>query len=170
MQVFVSSTGSDSPDSLLQNSTLAQQRAPSYAALVKSPAVIEAVKQRLRSTERPEAIAKRIQASNPLQTGLIDIEVHDRTARRAYNLAAAIGQDFGGVLAGIEAPAVGHDSPVKVTMVNPPEFPSQPDWLPLAWKLALGLLLGLAVGMAAAVLREQVDTRVKNPEQVRAKL
>ena len=59
---------------------------PSYVSLVNSPLVLNPVVQRLGLRESSGVIAQRIQASNPLETALIDISVRDRSPQRAYDL------------------------------------------------------------------------------------
>jgi capsular exopolysaccharide synthesis family protein len=168
-RLFVSSNGSDSTDSLLQNSNLVLSRVPSYVTLVTSPLVVNQVVRRLGLTESPDAVAQRIQATNPLQTALIDITVQDTTARGAYDLAVAIGEVSTSVVQSIETSATGF-VPVKVTVISRPELPTHPDLAAPAWRLGLGLLLGLGLGTALAVGRELFDTRLKDPELLRTGL
>ena len=168
-RMFVSSNGSDSTDSLLQNSNLVLDRVPSYVSLVDSPLVVNQVVQRLGLTESPENVARRIEATNPLQTALIEITVRDTTAQGAYDLAVAIAETVMSVVQGIETSATGF-VPVKVTVVSQPEMPERPDLAGPAWRIGLGLLLGFAIGAAVAIGREVLDTRLKDPEQLRAKL
>jgi succinoglycan biosynthesis transport protein ExoP len=168
-RLFVSSNGSDSTDSLLQNSNLVLTRVPSYVTLVNSPLVVNKVVERLGLNESPESVAQRIQATNPLQTALIEITVRDTTARGAYNLAASIAEVVISVVQSIETSSTGF-VPVKLVVVSRPDLPTHPDLAAPAWRLGLGLLLGLAVGAAVAVGRELVDSRLKDPEDLRTKL
>jgi capsular exopolysaccharide synthesis family protein len=168
IRLFVSSNGSDSTDSLLQNSNLVLERVPSYVTLVNSPLVVDKVVKRLRLTESPDSVARRITATNPLQTALIEITVQDTTAQGAYNLALALGDTVTEVVQGIETSATGF-APVKVTTVSQPEMPGRALAGPI-WRLGLGLLLGLILGAALAIGRELLDTRLKDPEQLRTKL
>lgn len=168
-RLFVSSNGSDSTDSLLQNSNLVLDRVPSYVTLVNSPLVVNRVVERLRLTESPDSVARRIEATNPLQTALIEITVQDRTARGAYDLAMSIAEVVTSVVQGIETSSTGF-APVKVTVVSQPEVPARPDLDAPAWRLGVGLLLGLVLGTVLAVARELFDTRLKDPEDLRTKL
>jgi capsular polysaccharide biosynthesis protein/Mrp family chromosome partitioning ATPase len=168
-RLFVSSNGSDSTDSLLQNSNLVLDRVPSYATLVNSPLVLTQVAQRLGRTESVEAMAGRIQATNPLQTALIEITVRDTTPRRAYELATAVSAVMTSVVPRLESSAGGF-APIKITIVSQAEFPARADLSPAGSRLALGILLGLLLGTAIAIGRELVDARLEDPEQLRAKL
>jgi polysaccharide biosynthesis transport protein len=164
-QLFVSSNGAGA--NALQNSNLALARVPSYVALVNSPLVTEKVVTRLGLHESAGSIGSRVEASSPLQTAIIDVRVRDADARTAHDIAEAIGQEFGAVVEGLETPA-GGQSPVKVTVVRPPTLPAY-DWTPTALLLLLGLVLGLILGGSAAAIRELLDTRLKDVEQLRTK-
>ncbi|HEX8626613.1 MAG TPA: Wzz/FepE/Etk N-terminal domain-containing protein [Catenuloplanes sp.] len=168
-QLFVSSTGTESGATSLQDNSLAQQRVPSYAALVSSPIVADAVVKQLRLPQSAAAVAQRIEASSPLDVAVIDVTVHDSTARGAYDIATAVGAVFGTVVGRIEAAPTGA-SPIKVTVVRPPVQPVQPTGTGALPKLLLALLLGLNLGAVAAVVRDRTDTRVKDPEDLRTNL
>jgi len=168
-RLFVSSNGSDSTDTLLQNSNLVMNRVPSYASMVNSPLVLSQVAQRLGRTESVQSMAGRIEATNPLQTALIDITVRDTTAHRAYELAAAVAAAVMSVVPRLETAATGF-VPIKITLVSQPELPARADLGPAASRLALGVLLGLLLGTVIAVGGELLNARLQDPEQLRAKL
>nr|WP_296065429.1 polysaccharide biosynthesis tyrosine autokinase [uncultured Actinoplanes sp.] len=168
-RLFVSSNGSDSTDTLLQNSNLVLDRVPSYASMVNSPLVLSQVAQRLGRTEPVQSMAGRITATNPLQTALIDITVRDTTARRAYELAAAVSAAVMSVVPRLETAATGF-VPIKITLVSQPEMPARADLGPAASRLALGILLGLLLGTVIVVGGELLNARLEDPEQLRTKL
>lgn len=168
-RLFVSSSGSDSTETLLQNSNLALDRVPSYATLVNSPLVLGEVAQRLGRTDPLESMTGRIEATNPLQTAVIEITVRDTTARRAYELAGAVSAVVMAVVPRLEAAGSGF-APVKISLVSQPELPARPDLGPVASRLALGVLIGLLLGAAIVFGRELLDARLEDPEQLRTKL
>jgi capsular exopolysaccharide synthesis family protein len=168
-QLFVSSAVGTPTDTLLQNSSLAQQRVPSYAELVSSPLVAEEVIKRLRLRASPEAVAYKIQASSPLDVAVIDVTVHDNTALGAYRLATAVGDVFGGVVGRIEASPDGR-SPIRITVVRPPVLPQGPTGQRPLLELAIALFLGLILGAIAALVRARTDDRVYDAEELRSTL
>jgi polysaccharide biosynthesis transport protein len=168
-QLFVSSNGSDSTDSLLQNSNLVMDRVPSYAALVSSPLVLSQVAERLGRPEPVSSMAARVEATNPLQTALIDITVRDTTARGAYELAAAVSAVAMSVLPRLESASTGF-APIKIALVSQPEIPARVELGPAGYRLAVGILLGLLLGAAIVVGRELLVGRLGDPEQLRARL
>ncbi|WP_164842336.1 polysaccharide biosynthesis tyrosine autokinase [Actinoplanes solisilvae] len=168
-QLFVSSNGSDSTDTLLQNSNLVMARVPSYASLVNSPLILSQVADRLSRTESVPSLAARVSATNPLQTALIDITVQDTTAQGAYDLAAAVSAVVMAELPRLETAATGF-VPIKIALVSQPELPARAELGPAGYRLAVGVLLGLLIGAAIAVGRELLYGRLADPEQLRAKL
>lgn len=169
-QLFVSSSGSDRADNTLQNNNLALTRVPSYVELVSSPLVVKPVVEQLGLRESPEVVAQRIEATNPLGTALINVAVHDSTAKGAYDKATAIGRVFPTVIKNVETSSTGA-SPVNVTIVHPATVPPEPDD-PLGMKvrLALGLLLGVCAGTTVAALRDRLDNRVRESDDLRTRL
>jgi capsular exopolysaccharide synthesis family protein len=168
-QLFVSSAVGTSTDTLLQNSSLAQQRVPSYAELVNSPLVAQEVIKRLGLRASPEAVANKIQASSPLDLAVIDVTVRDDTALGAYRVAAAVGDAFGGVVSRIEA-SPGGQSPIRITVVRPPVLPQAPTGRRPLLTLAIALVVGLILGAAAALVRARTDDRVYDAEELRSAL
>ena len=168
-QLLVSSTGSSDVDTLLNNNNLAAERVPSYVALVNAPAVVTEVVRRLQLRESPESVSRRITASQPLETALIDVTVRSDTAQGAYDEATAVGQVFGTVVGGFESGRTGM-SPVQVTMVRPPELPTVSDSPGMLRSLALGLFLGAGLGVVVVVIRGLLDTSVRDAEDLRTKL
>jgi capsular exopolysaccharide synthesis family protein len=168
-QLFVSSAVGTSTDTLLQNSSLAQQRVPSYAELVSSPLVAQEVIKRLGLRASTEAVADKIQASSPLDVAVIDVTVHDDTALGAYRLATAVGDAFGGVVGQIEAAPNGR-SPIRITVVRPPVLPQEPTGRRPSLLLAIALFVGLMLGAVAALVRARTDDPVYDAEELRSTL
>jgi capsular exopolysaccharide synthesis family protein len=65
-----------------------------------------------------------------------------------------------------QLPVVAAASPSGVTLARHPSVPTVPSSPQLKRNAALGLVLGLLLGIAAALLREQLDSRVRRAEDV----
>jgi succinoglycan biosynthesis transport protein ExoP len=167
-QLFVStSTGSDSNVSgLNQGGQFAQQRVKSYADIVDSPAVTEAVVEELELGVSPRVLAESIEATAPLDTVLINVDVTDPDPRQAQRIANSVAEQFTTVASVLETPTGESSSPVKVSVVRTADLPEAPVSPRTKLNIALGLLVGLAVGVGAAVLRETLDTSIKGVEEV----
>lgn len=171
-QVFVSTSGAnqDTTSGLQQGGLFAQQRVKSYADIVNSPPVTAKViaDQRLRTS--PSDLAKKITATAPLDTVLINIDVKDQSPQVAQRIANAVATRFTVVAADLETPKGSTTSPVKVSVVRQADLPQAPVSPRPKLNLALGLLVGLAVGVGAAVLRETLDTTIKGVETIQDEL
>jgi polysaccharide biosynthesis transport protein len=65
-------------------------------------------------------------------------------------------------------PATRARDPLNVTLVTPAERPAVPSGLRLNVLLALGALIGLAVGAGTAFIRDRVDDRVRDRDDLEA--
>jgi capsular exopolysaccharide synthesis family protein len=160
-QLFVSVRNSESDLSQLnQGSTFTQQRVKSYADLVTSQEITQAVISELRLPYTPEELAGKISATSPLDTVLLDITVMDTDPVRAAATANAVGAEFPRFIATLETPSGQVVSPVKVSITRHAVVPSVPVSPRIPLNLALGLIVGLGLGIGAAVLRDQFRTTV----------
>lgn len=171
-QLFVSTaTGADSNVAgLQQGGQFAQQRVKSYADIVDSPPVTEAVIRELGLEVSTQRLADQISASAPLDTVLINVDVTDELPARAQLIANSVAERFTAVASELERPEGGQTSPVKVSVVRPADLPEAPVAPRPVLNLMLGLLAGLAVGVGAAVLRETLDTSLKGAQEVQTAL
>lgn len=166
-RLFVSAADSKASDagSAYTGSLFTQQRVKSYTQILSSPQVAEKVRRDLALSSSAESIAAQIQVSAPLDTVLLDVSVQDPNPERAEAIADSIGRVFPDFVDSIERPAAGSVSPVRVSVVQDAARPSAPTSPRRKLNLALGLFVGLAVGAGSAVLREALDTTIKNTRQ-----
>ena len=171
-QLFVSTaTGPDAgAGGLSAGGQFAQQRVKSYADIVDGPQVTEFVVEDLGLQITSRELAEQIEASAPLDTVLINVDVTDEDPLLARDIADSVAQRFTEVASALETPEGLEASPVKVSVVRTAEVPDSPVSPRPRLNLALGLLVGLAVGVGAAVLRETLDTSLKGTEEVQAAL
>jgi capsular exopolysaccharide synthesis family protein len=169
IQLFVSTRAQETDDisQISQGSTFTQQRVKSYADLVTSPLITQAVVQQLRLPYTPAQVGGEISASSPLDTVLLDISVSDSDPNRAAAIANAIGVQFPQLISSLETQTQTSQtssgetlSPVTVKVTRDAVPPGAPDSPRIPLNIALGLLVGLGLGIAAAVLRDQLNTTV----------
>ncbi|MFZ4893084.1 polysaccharide biosynthesis tyrosine autokinase [Plantibacter sp. Mn2098] len=165
-KVFVSIQSSDNVQELAQGSTFTQQRVKTYADLVNTPIVLLPVAAKLGLNLTTDQLSKQVTASAPLDTTLIEIIATDPDPVRAADIANATAESLTGVVSNIETPEKGDASPVKLTRVQEASVPVKPVSPNVPLNLALGLLVGLVIGIAFAVLRETLDTRIRNERDV----
>jgi capsular exopolysaccharide synthesis family protein len=161
-QFFVSTTESATTSDVFQGSQFSQQRVASYARLLEGDELAKRVIQRLDLPISPDEFAGKITASAVPQTVLIDVVIADSSAERAQRIAEGIGREFTGYAAELETPDGAGASPVKVTVTQRAEVPTEASSPNAAQNVALGLVSGVLLGCALAVLRAQLDRSVKD--------
>jgi capsular exopolysaccharide synthesis family protein len=167
-QLFVSlhEGGSSSANNAYQGNLFSQERVKSYAKIADSPAVTEPVIKQLGLSESNVELARKVTATAPPDTVLVDITVSDHSPERAQQLANAIATQFSRVVANLERPATDQASPVSVSVVRPAELPTVPVSPRPILNIGLGFVIGLAIGTGIAVLRENLDTTVKTGDDL----
>ncbi|MGV8896370.1 MAG: polysaccharide biosynthesis tyrosine autokinase [Rhodoglobus sp.] len=165
-RVFVSSQSADSTSELVQGSTFTQARVKTYSSLVTTPIVLLPVIASLGLDVTAEELAERVTASAQLDTTLIEISVTDVDPVVAADIANATSQSLTAVVSKIETTEGSTGSPVKLTRVADATVSSTPVSPNIPLNVALGAVVGLAIGVGLAVLREVLDTRIRNERDI----
>lgn len=153
-QLFVS-TGGD--DTSANGEAFSQQRMRSYAQVLQSPLVLDAVLDELGLPYSAQQLQDEMTVTVPLDTVLIDYSVKDPSPTRANEIANEIFEQFSQVVANLDSPSDSSNSPVEVTVTVPPSLSDEPVSPQTIRDLALGLLVGLGLGVTAVMLREALD-------------
>jgi succinoglycan biosynthesis transport protein ExoP len=161
-RLFVSTSGSSDSSALLSGSNFTQQRVLSYADVITTPNVLDPVIKTLQLNTTAAKLGAQITATVPLNTVLIEVAVQDTNPRVAAQVADAVGKQFTRTVADLESVSKGQASPVKVTVVSTPTVPTTPVSPKPTRNLALGVVLGLLLGLGLALLRDLLDTTIKN--------
>lgn len=165
-QMYVSTSGGDSVSDLAQGGTFTQRQVATYADLATTPIVLEPVIDELALEDSTVGLAARTTATVPPNTVLIDIAVTDRDPVRAAETANSIGSHFATTVEELDRVSENAPSPVKVTVVQPAATPTTPASPQPLRNIALAAVLGLLLGYGLALLRDLVDTRVRNETDV----
>ena len=165
---FVTMGTTDGSGTLLQGSQFALQRVSSYADVVGSPDVLQPVIDDLGLDTSVGELRGRVSAVSPANTVLIRISAVSEDPEDAALTANAVTEQFAEVIERLETPREGTASPVKVTVTLPATTPSEPVSPRTLLNVVLALVLGLAAGAGLALLREQLDTSVRRPEEIAA--
>ena len=161
-RLFVSTSGSSDSNALLSGSNFTQQRVKSYADVITTPNVLDPVIATLGLKTTAAKLGDQITATVPLDTVIIEVAVTNTNPRVAAQVADAVGRQFTTTVADLESVSAGGSSPVKVTVVSAPTVPTVPISPKPARNLALGVVLGLLLGLGLALLRDLLDTTIKN--------
>jgi capsular exopolysaccharide synthesis family protein len=170
-QMFVSvatAPSNQSPSENYQGGLFSQGRVKSYATVVSSPSLAQAVAAQLGRSRSAKQVQSEITASVVEGTVLIDVTVRDASPRLAKAIADALGELFPQFVNKLESSQPSRSSPVKVTVTSPAELPTSAVSPDKRLSLILGVLLGLIVGVVAAVLREVLDRRIRDEDHASA--
>jgi capsular polysaccharide biosynthesis protein len=165
-RVFVSTQSGETTSELVQGNSFTQARVKTYSSLVTTPIVLLPVIASLDLDLTAEELAKHVTATAPLDTTLISISVTDKDPVLAADIANAASQSLTAVVEEIESTPGRPTSPVKLTRVQDATVAATPVSPNVPLNLALGALVGLALGVGAGVLREVLDTRIRNERDV----
>ena len=167
IQLFVSTPSSALDISaLVQGSSFSQQRVKSYAQIINSPSTLSPVIRQLALDTTAERLAKRVKASAPLDTVLINVTVTDESPSRSARIANAIGAQFALTANQIELSQSAASNAIKVTMVKSAFVPKSPATPKVPLNLLLGTILGFGLGVGLSILRQIFDNTIKNEEDL----
>ena len=160
--------GGDSVSDLAQGSDFAEKQMASYAQVATSPQVLEPVITRLGLRTSPKELAESVEATVPADTVILEIAVTDPDPTRAAQIANAVGQGLAKATADLSPQKENGTKAVQATTIAEAEVPDEPSSPKIPQNLAIGLILGLLLGFGIAVVRQVLDTRVRNEDDVRS--
>jgi receptor protein-tyrosine kinase len=166
-RLLVSGSSTLSPVDEITRRQLAQQRAVLFSQIATTSPVIAAAEQAADSNggTRVENANPSVSASATGNDPFLTITVTADTPQAAQQLANA----FSGVLPTELTKLDQVPSAVKalLTVVNPAGLPSKPASPKPIRNILIGLALGIVLGVAAALIRETLDTTLRDSEEVR---
>lgn len=166
--LFFSLQNGNTANELAQGSNFTQAQMASYATLVTTPAVLAPVAENLDLSIDAGDLARRIEVSAPNETVVLEVSVTDASPEGAAAIATAVTDELRRVVAAVAPRNSDGDATVTSTVVaqaDVPERPSSPD---TTLNVAAGFFLGLVLGVLLALLRQTLDTRVRDADQLRA--
>lgn len=160
---FVSSGLNDNPALASVSDSLAKSRAKSYVDIAKSRATAQTVIDDLGLEAGPSSLIGSIAVEQPLDTVLIKVTARAATPQAAQRLAdawiAALAEQVGK----IEDPRGKHRAgTLRVVPVESAELPTSPVSPQTDRNVLLGLVLGLLLGLGYAIIRSQLDRRIRS--------
>lgn len=164
-QLFVSTTGNTTTTDALSGSQFSEERVTSYARLIEGRELAGRVINRLGLPVSADDLSREITATAATDTVLINVAVTDRSAKRAQQIAAAVGQEFTKYSKELEATNSSGTSPVKVTVTEQPDLPTSPSSPKTLPNGILGGLIGLVAGAALAFGRVRLDRSVRDGDE-----
>ncbi len=164
-RLFVS-TADESASTAYQGGLFSIQRVASYADLVNGRELAERVIADLGLDDEPEDLAENVTATVVPETVILEIAATDPDPERAQVIAQTYSQELTEFVDELETPPGKRNAPIKSTVVDSAsesESPVSPQ--PLR-NIGLAVVLGLLLGLGLAVVRELLDTSVKNAADI----
>lgn len=158
--VFLTVQSGSSAGELQQGSTYAENQVKSFAQVVTAPAVLTPVIDKLGLQTTTTELAKKVTASVPTSTAIIEIDVVGTDPVQTAQITAAIGAQLVTVVGELSPTGSKDEQTVKATIIAPAIVPTEWTSPRVALNLALGALLGLLIGVGQAVIRDRMDTTV----------
>ena len=156
-------TGSD----LAQGSTFASNQIASYAEVATSPIVLDPVIDELGLGVSAADLAKVVTATVPTRTVIVSVAVVDPSPQQAMRIANAIGAELARVVTELSPEQKDGSQSVKATILTPASLPLTPSSPNVARNLLIGSLLAVVLGIGAALLRNMLDTKIRNESDLR---
>ena len=164
---FVSTGVNSNPALSSVGDSLAKSRAKSYVDIAKSRATASDVITELGLTDAPAALIGSISVDQPADTVLLKISARAGTPEQAQKLADAWVTALAREVSQIENPSGKQSATgLRVVPVEAAALPSSPISPRTRLNLLVGLLLGLLLGLAYAVVRNQLDRRIRSTDAV----
>ncbi|MCP2369475.1 capsular exopolysaccharide synthesis family protein [Agromyces terreus] len=172
-KVFVSTSNGGTIGEMAQGSAYTQNRVKTYADLATTPIVLLPTIAELQLDMTSDELAREVVATTLPDTSLIEITVTDEDPALAAQIATGVSESLTAVVSSIETTGATDEdgnpveaSPVRLTLVQHAAVPQKPVSPNVPLNIALGGLIGLALGIGAAVLRETLDTRIRNERDI----
>lgn len=148
----------DSP----QDSVAPDTRLNSYASLITSARLVDAVRRDLGLTGSTAQVARQLAATTTPTTLIISVIATDTTPAGAQRLATDAGRQLVALSGSLETAATGQPA-VRLVPADVATTETAPS---LVGVFGIGLILGLVLGILAAHLRDGLDNRVHSPAQL----
>ncbi|PST45670.1 protein-tyrosine kinase [Bifidobacterium callitrichos] len=141
-----------------------------YPQLVKTESVLQPVIDDLGLNTTVTDLATTVTASNPTDTMLVDISVQNDNPKDASNIANAVAKSLKEQVTSTLYSDEGDKivSPVNLTIVQQAYAPASPSSPNINLYLAVGVLSGIILGIVAALIKDLMDTRVRQDSDVTA--
>jgi capsular exopolysaccharide synthesis family protein len=147
----------------------AQQRAESYANLAVDAEVLGRVAARLGNGTTAHQLADEVTTSVDQNTLLLQIDVQARSPEQAQQIATVMADEVIRLVKELESPTNSDvPAPIVARLANKASYNRQAVAPNIPLNAATGLALSLLAGIAGAVIRDVLDSSVKDNDEVEA--
>ena len=164
------STTSSTGNELNSGASYLNSQIQTYPQLVKTESVLQPVIDDLGLNTTVKTLAASVTASNPTDTMLVDISVVDNDPKVASGIANSVAESLKKQVTSTLYTDEGDKivSPVNLSVVQQAYAPSSPSSPKVVMNLAIGLAAGILLGVAAAIVKDLMDTRIRQDSDATA--
>lgn len=166
-QIYVSANGPGSTSSSAYDKQAAiLSQVTTFANLVDSPDILNAVKNDTHVPDTINALGGKISATAPPLQTIISLSATDGSPTTAALLANSAADEFVKYIEQVNTPSGTKTSSVQLSITNRAVAPTKATSPNPVLNTALGLVLGLLLGLALAVARDLLDNRIRDVEHL----
>ncbi|WP_413452519.1 polysaccharide biosynthesis tyrosine autokinase [Georgenia phoenicis] len=167
-RMFFAVQGGESVSDLAQGSTFTEKQMASYAEVAKSPIVLDPVADSFGLDRDASTLARALSVTVAADTTILVISATDEDPVLARDLANAVADHLSATVGGLSPERPDGTETVRATMLSEAEVAESPSSPNTTRNLALGLVLGLLLGVGVALLRQVLDTKVRDESDISA--
>lgn len=157
--VYVSLSGNGTPNDLQTGNVFGLQRAPTYAHLAVSSAVLDRAAAALADGTTADDLRGSVTASAYDNSAMVVIAGTGSSAVAVADRVNAVASALTAEAPLLDAPT--RTSPVQLTVVDTAQVPSSPVSPKTRNDILVGLAAGLVLGVAVIVIADALDTRIR---------
>ncbi|WP_240539192.1 polysaccharide biosynthesis tyrosine autokinase [Bifidobacterium sp. SO1] len=164
------SNGSGNASDYNSGSSYISSQIATYPQLVKTESVLKPVIDDLGLDTTVSALADKVTASNPTDTMLVDVSVVDTDPKNASSIANSVAESLRKQITSTLYSDDGDKivPPVNLTIVQQAYAPASPSFPNVKMNVAVSLVGGIVLGIVAAVIKDQLDRRVRESADVQS--
>lgn len=132
-----------------------------YSVIIKTPAILDVVKEELKLDRSTGAINSQISVANEQNSQVVNITVQDTDPKMAADIANTVASVFQKEIVNIMN--VDNVQILSPAVVSENQSPVKPQ--PVL-NMAIGLVVGLMLGVGLAFLLEYLDNTIKNEQDI----
>jgi receptor protein-tyrosine kinase len=163
-RLFVSTTAGASASEAYSGNLFSQERVKSYTKLLTGETLAQRTVNKLQLDMSADELRKKVKATPPTDTVLIDVSVLDPSPERARDIADALSDEFVVMVSELETPPDGARPDARAVVEQHASLPTTPVIPATTRNLALGGAVGVLLGIGLAFLRDRLDNTVKSHE------
>lgn len=165
-RLFVSTVAGTSMSDIYSGNRLSQERVLSYTQLIMGETLAQRTVERLNLDIDGADLRENVTAKSQPDTVLIDVSVLDESPVRARDIANALSDEFVVMVRELETPDRNATPDARVVVEQRAGVPTKPVVPRPKRNIAFGVVMGALLGMAVALVRDRLDSTVKDRDSL----